>query len=669
MKAKYVFWLVFLAGIVKINAQTSKEYAVLLQAVVSETPASIRLEWINDTNCTGYQVYRKTKEAKTWGSPLANLPNTAIEYTDLSVAPGIGYEYYVHRSYGVNTKFAHGYIYTGIKLPVNPFKGKLLLLTDANYEQPLAAEIAQLRLDLITDGWQVKKITIQRNATVTFVKSLIAAEATAAIDPATAVYLLGRIPVPYSGSFVAAQGEIYPPDGHADHGGAWPADLYYGVLDESMWTDNLVNDISPARTENRNIPGDGKFDQSYIFPDTVAVQIGRVDLTNMPTFGLSDTLLVKQYLNKAHQYKTGQTAVIRRGLIDDHFGPADGEAFAASGWRSFTAMFGDSVFTGGYVASTKAGNYMFTYGCGAGTYTSASGVCLTDNFKNDSISQVFTMLFGSYFGDWDNANNLLRAPLCSRNGGLASMWSGRPHWYHHHMVLGENIGYSTRLTQNNYFDFNNGNSLGYFYNSSPTFVHIALMGDPSLRLHMNPPMQTMHASSSADSLAVTLNWPLQPGADGYIVLKANSMDSKFKLVAQAGSTQTSYTDPTPYNGYTTYMVRAYKLEQTPSGSYYNLSLGVIDSAYSKNTTGLNETTSSGSLQVSLFPNPSTGAFTIAGTDLNGAAAEIYSPAGTLLITQTLGSSLQVIDMAGYKGLFFIKIKSTQGQSTQKLIIQ
>src|SRR5687767_9977728 len=130
MKAKYIFWLLFVTGAVNLTAQTSKEYAVLIQAVVSESPANIKLKWINDTAGTGYKVYRKTKEAIDWGAPVATLPNTATEYTDQNVAIGTGYEYYVHRTYGVATKFAHGYIYAGIKLPIKPLKGKLLLLVD-----------------------------------------------------------------------------------------------------------------------------------------------------------------------------------------------------------------------------------------------------------------------------------------------------------------------------------------------------------------------------------------------------------------------------------------------------------------------------------------------------------------------------------------------------------
>ena len=60
------------------------------------------------------------------------------------------------------------------------------------------------------------------------------------------------------------------------------------------------------------------------------------------------------------------------------------------------------------------------------------------------------MFFGSYFGDWDSPNNFLRAPLATPTYTLTSAWAGRPYWMFHHMALGETIGFSTRLTQNNF---------------------------------------------------------------------------------------------------------------------------------------------------------------------------------------------------------------------------
>ena len=96
------------------------------------------------------------------------------------------------------------------------------------------------------------------------------------LDPiyAEAVFLFGHIPVPYSGNI--------GPDGHSNHIGAWPADVFYADVDGS-WTDVSVNNVSASQERNHNVPGDGKFDQSVIASD-LELMIGRVDFHNMPTF-------------------------------------------------------------------------------------------------------------------------------------------------------------------------------------------------------------------------------------------------------------------------------------------------------------------------------------------------------------------------------------------------
>ena len=72
--------------------------------------------------------------------------------------------------------------------------------------------------------------------------------------------------------------------------------------------------------------------------------------------------------------------------------------------------------------------------------------------------------------------NFLRAPLGSTTYTLTSSYGSRPHFFVHHMALGETIGFTTRLTQNNaggYEPVGIGSRL----------VHTALHGDPTLRMH------------------------------------------------------------------------------------------------------------------------------------------------------------------------------------------
>ena len=139
-----------------------------------------------------------------------------------------------------------------------------------------------------------------------------------------------------------------------------------------------------------------------------------------------------------------------------------------------------------------AGTYLWAYGCGGGSYTSMSGmgthgtyhdIWSTDIVGGDAKA-VFFMMFGSWLGEWDSTDNLMRSALATSTMGLTCSWAGRPHWYYHHMGLGEPIGYSARLTQNN------GGLYQNQVNQNLRGVHIALMGDPTLRLHpVEPPSE------------------------------------------------------------------------------------------------------------------------------------------------------------------------------------
>jgi hypothetical protein len=669
MKPSFLFCFVLVALTAFTNAQTAKDYAVPLQAAITENPATISLKWPADTVGTGYSVYRKQGETNDWGTAIATLPISATSWTDTTVTVGIAYEYYVQRQYADPKRLAHGYIQAAIKKKISNQKNTILLLVDETYSLPLGNELIDLMYDLLSDGWIVDRLYIPHSASPAVVKNIIHAvyDSTLAKAPLTTLFIIGHVAVPYSGGFVAKEGNIYPPDGHPDHGGAWATDMYYGSLDDGIWTDNLVNDTTPARAQNKNIPGDGKFDLMYVGDHKITLETGRIDFTDMPAFSLNDTELTRQYLNKLHAYKNGETPVHRAGLIDDNIGVLEGEVFSPSAWNDFTTFFGDSVSTGDYVTEGRTHPYLFTYGCGFGNYSTCFGVVNTNQFANDSIQQIFTLLFGSYFGDWDSQNNLLKAALATKSGGLASAWSGRPYWHLQHMALGGTIGYSARLTQNNYFT-NTSEPSGYVNNSYPTAVNINLMGDPTLRLHMRAPMQRFAATTSSDSMNITLKWPAMPGVTGYEISKTTSLYDGFPAKLEIPATDTTWTDLHPYFGYTIYMIRPIYLEQTPSGSYYNMGLGYMAMAKSINTVGVQEINTNTRQQFRIYPNPSSGTIVIEAEE-SAVDIEVYDIYGRSLITERNLATNQPINLSILlKGSYFITIKTAGNTSTQKLFI-
>jgi len=244
-------------------------------------------------------------------------------------------------------------------------------------------------------------------------------------------------------------------------------------------------------------------------------------------------------------------------------------------------------------------SYLWSYGCGGGWFQGAGGIGSTTDFANSHTQSVFTMLFGSYFGDWDSQDNFLRAPL-AQGLTLTNAWSGRPHWVFHQMALGETIGYCARVTQNN--------SSTYFSSYGARFVSIGLMGDPTLRNDIIAPASKLEVTNAGFHVKIT--W--EPSADevlGYHVYRKTADDVDFVRVNNEPIPNGEFTDSClAVEGDITYMVRALKLQHTPSGTYYNMSEGVMQKVNHVGTPDLTaEATFTQEGQVVTFTNASIGA--------------------------------------------------------------
>ena len=555
-----------LAGPLQIPAQIVLDQAVQVSAVVQTNQPQIALSWPAGATALSYNVYRKSRDATSWGSVVATLGASATNYTDTSVVTGTGYEYRISKTDSDTSVVGEGYIYCGIQMPLVESRGKVVLIVDNTYASSLAMELQRLQSDLTGDGWTVIRHDVARTDTVTSVKALIQTDYLA--DPANVntVFLFGHVPVPYAG-------DIYP-DEHPDHEGAWPCDGYYGDM-TGAWLDTSVNVTVAADSRNWNVPNDGKFDplspNDYWFPATITLQVGRVDLSNLPDFALPEGELLRQYLNKDHSFRQKLMTALPRGLIDDNFGWGEGEAFAVSGWRNFAAFFdaSNTFTTSTWVATLSNQSYLWGYGCGPANYNYSEGVTSTAELATSDPQVVFTMLYGSYFGDWDVQNDLLRAPLATPTYTLTCAWSGRPLWQFHHMALGETTGFSTRLAQNN----NYSNPL--YATTYAQFLHIALMGDPALRMHVVAPPSSLLVSSNGSG-GVNLSWNASPDAVlGYDVYDAPAAGGPFTRLNTDLLTGLNYTDPAVSTN--VYMVRAVTLEVSASGSYSNASLGIFQS--------------------------------------------------------------------------------------------
>ncbi|MCB9165276.1 MAG: T9SS type A sorting domain-containing protein [Flavobacteriales bacterium] len=562
----------FLFTALVLSAQSvSERAAVRVTATVQSTPA-ITLSWAPISSTTSLTIYRKLKTATSWGSAVATPSSTATSWTDNSVSTGTNYEYKVVRiSAGVT---GIGYINTGVQVPVVDYRGKIILLVDNTLTSSLATELTQLTNDLRADGWGVIRSDVSRTASVTSIKSIVQGHYNS--DPANvkALYIIGHVPVPYSGNIT--------PDGHEDTRGARPTDAYYADVN-GTWTDNTVNTTITSQQRTWNTPGDGKFDQSDL-PSSVELQVGRVDMYDLPAFGTSEVQLMRNYLNKAHNYKVKGWVPNPRAVLVDNLQWL-GNPVAASGWRASALVgqispepaapvlnFRNYINGQSYLWTAHYGGGLIAVDNGVSTYNGTDGGVTTQELASSvTMGGVFNMALGSFFYDFDSRNNFLRAVI-ARGDGLTNCWAGIPSWYFHHMGLGENIGYSVAASMNNtglYLPLTEG------WQSSIGRTHMNLMGDPSLRLKMVAPPSNLVVSNSGGYAA--FSWTANPeGAMGYHIYQVDVNNGVTTRLTSSMVSGTSWNSGTvPFVAGRQYMVRAVMLEISASGSYYNMSLGAM----------------------------------------------------------------------------------------------
>lgn len=632
------------------------------EAVVSTSPLSIELNWPFAANASQYTVSRKPKNAPSW-SALATLPGSATSYTDTSLELNTLYDYQIIMQ-PASGQTKRGYVNSGIEVIANSNHGIAIIvieqshLSNPDFENALAVFLEDIELS----GWYPKPIYVNASDQVPDVKNQIVAVYNEAPAHTNLLVLIGKVPVPYSGN-TAFDGHNQTNSPSANHEGAWPTDTYYADID-GVWTDVSVNNTTPSYVQNRNIPGDGKFDQSYI-PSDVELQTGRIDLSNMPAFSSSETARLTAYLRKNHRYKTGEILVEEKALIDDNF-PASG--FSQNGYNNFASLVGRNqtfavdYFTNLSYNTSTTGTYLWSYGCGGGNWNTCSGIGTTADFANDSLSSIFTMLFGSYFGDWNHSgSSFMKAPLAQGNT-LTNCWAGRPNYHFMHMGMGENIGYSIKLTQNN--------SNLFFSSTYSRGIQINLIGDPSLKMTYIEMPSAISITEHGNSIEINWSASVSGAETGYNIYRRYEDSTEFIKLNSSLVTGSSFTDHTVTQGGTiNYYVKAVEMKTTRSGSFENESLGKKgQTVWFPGTASLNEPFSDASVE--LYPNPAGEFVTI--TNLpDGSAIKVTDVTGKVVAetAELITTNETTISTENFvNGIYIVHIEHNGRTASKKLVV-
>ena len=561
----------------RIGAAGGYTNEMLLTAVSEEPVQGLNVRWKYGPHLKP-NIQRKEYGATSWDLLATNyIPR---RFTDTNIAIGQRYEY----------KIGNDYLLTGIAAAPIEDRGKIILVVEDSISLGSQPFVELLKSDLVGDGWSVILTNAPRHIDhdwprniqpIALLKNFITNVYYADPVRTKAVYLLGHVPIPYSG--------FSNPDGHGAR--ALPADAYYGDVD-GIYTDEIVHSFSrlPGAREPRhdNFIGDGRLDQPKIPPNAegiaeIELAVGRVDFASLGAFfPKSEHDLTQQYILKTHRYRHKEFTLPNRVSVETFFGTGPNRDAYGQALRMSSRLFGSDpkhLVKGDPFDTNNPALWGIMAGSGlpwglaydAFTYHQALDLGKT----NREPRLAFANFFGSFFVDFHYQDNFMRSFLATPRFGLAAMWFkpvsiDRIGLGFEPVGLGETIGTGFVRTIN---ESQAGTKQNMF---------LALLGDPTLRLQVQAPPSappTFTQSGFTDDFVWTLSMEWAPSTETdatYLVHRSrNGFEGPWERLTPEPISETSFTDLSALGPPVMYQVRTIGLEKTGSGSYYNLSQGVF----------------------------------------------------------------------------------------------
>lgn len=667
MKNFYVLTILFnflFTPFVLSGQATAKDLSVRVWAEPNLANGTIQLNWEDFGHANPITIYKKAINSNAW-TTVTTLPDAAKSYTINATEASIAQEWRVSKFFVTGAtinNYADGYIYAGINIAEKEFSGHCLILISQLAYDSLSSEIGEAIDMVIGDGWQTDTMVLSEALTDQEVKAKISAWNNSKSNAEKCVFIFGHIAVPYSGLMKGPSIATIPADAHTpQHEGAWVCDGYYADID------GIFTDAGTANAGNRdaikNNPSDGKWDQ-ILMPSLAEIQVGRVDLYDIPLLGTEISLL-RRYLAKLKTYKSGAAGIPQKALIEDKLGYLNGEGPARPAWMYLPPLVGkDNITVGNFLANAQTNKYLFSHESATGSYTQYVNIANTGNF-NDSFNAVFNSCFGSYFGDWDNQNNILRAAIAAPGFSLTNCWNGRPLLLFHHMSLGENIGFSVRSMQNNNPSVTGENTYPAYFMQGR--AHQSLIGDPTLRMQMLEPVTALSGVIVDPNNDVKLEWVASPdlAVIGHNIYRSQQHNGVYEKINTSRITGTTFTDTNPFIGENHYMVRAVKLDSNASGTFYNQSIGAL----TKVTNIVNGRVKLPQAQISIFPNPTPGKVQIQmlSKTMNKAVLTVKDLYGKEVLRQQISQTTEIECNLSAGVYFFSIISDNFAPYTQKVV--
>ncbi|WP_445454737.1 T9SS type A sorting domain-containing protein [Flavobacterium sp. 25HG05S-40] len=641
------------------NFNTTGRRVCLVNATVIESPASVTLHLLesNFNTSENYTIKRRpiNGSQSDWTILASGLINPT--YTDTNVTVGQAYEYQVSRN--TVSGIATGYVTACVRYDQSDYKGQIILVIDASFQNSLSVELQQLKQDLIYEGWFVNELYFQRATTWETESSILNLKSNivsiynnaSAGDKPRHLFLFGHLPIARSGQNAIA------PDDHIENKGARGADCFYADID-GLFTD--VATFNPGNIDSKaiNLPGDLKWDQDFI-PSELEFAFGRVDFADIAGSLQDEEDLLRNYLNRLHNYRIVADGFDMGNKTAFHFGYDNSND---GSYRSLVPISGvDNV-------DFYEGNSSFPEWIQQnGPYQIFMQNVQIPNSSEWLSSGMNSTIFSSdqsYWGYWDEPYlqynyGKIRQLLSLNTKCLGMIYTTTGINIFHQPGMGETMGWSCKrimdhnATNNLYQKPEQEYDTSEFWNRT----HFQYHGDPTLRLNQVKPVSNVQVTPFNGH---TINWSPSPDNNilGYHVYRSYTENGPFERLTSSPINELSFIDGDLTAVIRHYIVKAIRLETTGSGTYLNPSIGILAS------NALNIDTSE-SLDVRIFPNPTSNDITII-TTATIYSYEIIDVQGKVVKSNHFEQN--IINISELEnGVYFIKINSENNSTTKKIV--
>ncbi len=468
------------------------------------------------------------------------------------------------------------------------------------------------------------------------------------VDKPKHLFLLGHIPIARSG---LAENT---PDDHDENKGARGADCFYADID-GVFTDTQTYNVAGIDPKAINLPNDLKFDQDYI-PSQLEMAFGRVDFANLNDVNIPEEILLRNYLNRLHNYQIvsngsdmGNKSAFNFGYDNSNDGSYR-SLIPISGANNVDFYSGRATFNNWV---SQNGPYQIFM----------QNIQVPDDYLWETVGMNATIFSSdqSYWGYWDEPYNAgaysrIRSLLSKNTKCLGLIYTTTGINIFHQPGMGETMGWSCKRIM----DHNQTNNLyekpSQQYDT-PDFwgrTHFQYHGDPTLRLNqVKPPTNVVK-----NGVEISWNASADDSIVGYHVYRSYQPFGKYERVTSNPITDLTFTDTEITAVVRYFIIKAIKLEITGSGTYLNSSIGVAP----------NQNLLTNNFEISDFeiaPNPANDFVKILSNE-KIESFEILDLQGKIVLKDKISNNLVDVSQLS-KGIYLIKIKSNDKSGIRKLI--